>query len=137
MLEIAGSDTPRVQRLVTRAAPLILAEAPGREVLVAAVMFAESGYRPDAVSAKGAQGLMQVMPEGWARTVCRDLAWTTSPRLNVRCGVRLLAEGLRRCGDVPGALTWYWTGARCGASVYSRLVAALLVRLEPADSSAK
>src|SRR5947209_12047825 len=52
-------------------APLI-EEASSRtglpEALISAVMETESGYRPDAVSPAGAQGLMQLMP-GTARAL--------------------------------------------------------------------
>ncbi|MBI2370729.1 MAG: transglycosylase SLT domain-containing protein [Deltaproteobacteria bacterium] len=55
--------------------------------LVRAVIKAESDFRPDAVSPKGAQGLMQLMP-GTARRV--RIADSFDPQDNVEGGVRYL-----------------------------------------------
>ncbi len=57
-----------------------------------AVVKAESGYRADAVSPKGAIGLMQLMP-GTAHLLGAD---PTDPRQNVEAGARYLTELLRK-----------------------------------------
>jgi soluble lytic murein transglycosylase-like protein len=55
---VAVQPTPTPQELITRAA--VRAGLPPE--IVHSVAKAESGYRPDAVSPKGAIGLMQLMP---------------------------------------------------------------------------
>ncbi len=64
--------------------------------LLAAVIAVESGYRPDAVSPKGAQGLMQLMP-----ATAKELAVVDpfNPRDNVFAGARYLRELLDKNGD--------------------------------------
>jgi len=53
------------------------------ESLVRSIMHAESGFRPDALSPKGAIGLMQLMP-GTARDLHAD---PRDPRQNVEAGM--------------------------------------------------
>ncbi|HKY33067.1 MAG TPA: lytic transglycosylase domain-containing protein [Candidatus Polarisedimenticolia bacterium] len=67
--------------------------------LLAAVIAVESGYRPDAVSPKGAQGLMQLMPG-----TARDLAVTDAfdPAQNIDAGARYL----RKLIDENGGAYW-------------------------------
>jgi len=76
--------------------------------LIKAVIHAESGYNPNAISRKGASGLMQLMP-GTARSLkvnnCLD------PKDNVEGGVkylRFLLDTFR--GDVSLALAAYNAG---------------------------
>jgi soluble lytic murein transglycosylase-like protein len=57
-----------------------------------AVVRAESGYRTDAVSPKGALGLMQLMP-GTARMLGAD---PKDPKQNVEAGARYLSDLLRK-----------------------------------------
>ncbi|MEQ1776728.1 MAG: transglycosylase SLT domain-containing protein [Burkholderiales bacterium] len=57
--------------------------------LVRAVIQAESNYNPRAVSPKGAQGLMQLMPATAQRFGVTD---AFDPEQNVQAGVRYLAE---------------------------------------------
>lgn len=76
--------------------------------LVKAVIHAESGYNPDAVSSKGASGLMQLMPK-----TARDLkvANAFDPRDNIRGGVRYLRFLLDTFrGDESLALAAYNAG---------------------------
>lgn len=71
------------------------------------VVKAESGYRPDAVSPKGAVGLMQLMP-GTARELKAD---PHDPRQNVEAGTQYLAELLRKYkGQSDLALAAYNAG---------------------------
>lgn len=82
-----------VNRLLRRRyAPLIAAAA--REfgidpALLDAVIVAESGYDPQALSAKGAAGLMQLMPQTAARYAVKNV-W--DPRQNVVGGARYLRD---------------------------------------------
>lgn len=86
-------------------------------LFVAAVARRESGFRPGAVSDRGARGLMQVMPEtgAWiAREIgLRDYSAEKlfDPAVNVRLGCWYLAYLLRRFeGDPVAALAAYNSG---------------------------
>jgi soluble lytic murein transglycosylase-like protein len=57
--------------------------------LVHAVITAESGYNPGAVSRTGAQGLMQLMPETAKRYAVKD---AFDPKQNIRAGTRYLRD---------------------------------------------
>ena len=76
--------------------------------LVKAVIHAESGYNPNAVSSKGASGLMQLMP-ATARSL--KVADRFNPKDNVEGGVkylRFLLDTFR--GDVSLAVAAYNAG---------------------------
>jgi soluble lytic murein transglycosylase-like protein len=76
--------------------------------LVRAVLRKESGGRPCAVSPKGAQGLMQIMP---ATAETLNLADPFDPKQNVDAGARYLKQMLERFnGDLPLALAAYNAG---------------------------
>lgn len=77
--------------------------------LLQSIIRQESAGRPCAVSVKGAQGLMQLMPET-ARTM--GVADPFDPQENIEAGSRLLRGLLTRFGgDVPLALGAYNAGA--------------------------
>jgi soluble lytic murein transglycosylase-like protein len=75
--------------------------------LVRAILQAESGFQPQALSSAGAVGLMQVLPANAQRLgVPPDQLWEPGP--NILAGARLLAVLLRHYrGDVVSALVAY------------------------------
>ncbi len=93
-----ASWKPRVQMSAYRAqkqqelAPIINAAAYKYDLdpaLLHAVIRAESGYNPEAVSNKGAAGLMQLMPATASRYGVRD---RFDPQENIEGGARYLSD---------------------------------------------
>lgn len=80
-----------------------------KPALVRAVMKQESGFLPCAVSVKGAQGLMQLMPDTAAQFQVSD---PFDPKQNVDAGAALLKQLLDKYkGDLSLALGAYNAGA--------------------------
>jgi len=84
-IALAVVDTSSYDRLIKRMARTHQVDA----ALIKAVMHVESAFNPHAVSDKGAQGLMQVMPETGQRYGADDLF---DPVQNVRAGVMYLKD---------------------------------------------
>ena len=101
MVKLYGNE---FNHLIKAASQITGLEAP----LIKAVIHAESGFNPKAVSPKGARGLMQLMP-GTARDLgVRD---SFSPFENIHGGARYLAMLLKRFrGNVQFALAAYNAG---------------------------
>ena len=77
--------------------------------LVKAIIMAESGYDPKAVSKKGAQGLMQLMPRTAKALGVED---TFDPQHNIDGGVKYFRSLLNQFGnDVKLALAAYNAGS--------------------------
>ena len=103
--------------------------------LILAVIAIESRFNPFAQSAVGAQGLMQVMTnvhsDKYAHFGGKYAAF--DPRSNVRVGVQVLREYMRRTGSVEGALKWYVGAANLPSDGgYARKVLAEHARLTQA-----
>ena len=77
--------------------------------LVLAVVSVESGFRPEAVSPKGARGLMQLMP---ATAAALGVSNAFDPAANLDGGTRHLGALMARYGgDLKKALAAYNAGA--------------------------
>ena len=99
-----GRHDPRVDGLINKYA-LAYGVDPA---LVRAVVRNESGFNAGAVSPKGAQGLMQLMPGTAALMGVRD---SFDPEQNIAGGVRYLRGCLDRFGhNVPLAVAAYNAG---------------------------
>ncbi|CAJ0818365.1 lytic transglycosylase domain-containing protein [Ralstonia flaminis] len=125
-LDNAGGMRQRLVRAVLQhpnvptVEPLIREAASKRGIdpaFVKAVIAAESGFNPQAVSPKGAIGLMQVIPDTGARygvtgdarrTAAQKLA---DPKINITTGVRYLSDLLRMfSGNLELVLAAYNAG---------------------------
>jgi hypothetical protein len=79
--------------------------------LLKAVIVVESGYKRDAVSPRGAQGLMQITPDAAARYAsAADSQRMLDPRVNVLTGARMLADLIKRFGRIDVALAAWNAG---------------------------
>lgn len=98
-----GAASGEYEELITSAAKRYGIDAN----LVRAVIRAESGFDPGAVSPAGAQGLMQLMPSTAAALGVSD---PFDPAQNIDAGVRYLKRQMDRFGTTELALAAYNAG---------------------------
>ena len=96
-------EKPEVREIISRYANQFRLE----EALINAVIKVESDYNPRAVSRKGAQGMMQLMPQTARELDVRD---PLNPDDNIRGGTRYLRQMLDRFKDLDLALAAYNAG---------------------------
>lgn len=124
-----GGDTPMRSRPVQtiladkqRLSPLVEETARNYQVdpaLLHAVITAESGYNPRAVSRKGAEGLMQLMPETARRYGVAD---SFDPAQNIRGGAKYLKYLLQLFdNDTELAVAAYNAGEKAVAKHGNRI----------------
>lgn len=111
----AGAAAPVATPGAHRFEPALKAVARAYRIdprLLHAVVRQESGYRPDAVSSKGALGLMQIMPATGRELGVSDPALLVEdPLLNLVTGARYLKRMQARFGnDLPRVLAAYNAG---------------------------
>lgn len=113
----AGAETaapPACEPLDDRVSNTLIEDAAKAQSLDAkllrAVISQESAFRPCAVSNKGAQGLMQLMPETAAELGVAD---PFDPKQNIEGGARYLKQLIEKYkGDLPRALSAYNAGPK-------------------------
>lgn len=90
-------------------------------LLAMAVIEAESGYDPSAVSVCGDYGLMQIneVCHGWLGAECGVTDWR-DPYQNARAGVHLLGEYWRDYGYESGTLMAYNMGREAAEALFAR-----------------
>ena len=79
--------------------------------LLKAIIAVESGYQRNAVSPRGATGLMQITPETASRYATpADAPRLIEPRINIHTGARMLADLIRRFRSIDVALAAWNAG---------------------------
>ena len=77
--------------------------------LLKAIIKAESGFNPRAVSKKGAKGLMQIMPENFQLLGIKD---PFDPSQNIHAGARYFKQMYDRFGKLALSLAAYNAGPK-------------------------
>jgi len=79
--------------------------------LLKAIITVESGFKADAVSPRGALGLMQLTPDAGERYgKTRERSALLNPKTNIETGARMLADLIRRFGRIDAALAAWNSG---------------------------
>ena len=78
------------------------------EVLLTSIVAAESSFRKDVVSHKGAIGPAQIMPQYW-EDFCSPLNLNV-PQDNIECSARILSYLIEQCWDESCAIRSYNMG---------------------------
>lgn len=102
-------------------------------LLIVAVIGIESRFNPFAESAMGAQGLMQIIPRFHMEKVPEGSGDSPllDPEINIRVGVHVLEEAIRRRGSLVAGLQYY-AGSSDSEGSYASKVLAEKERLEQA-----
>ena len=102
-------------------------------LLILAIIGVESGFNPFAESAMGARGLMQVIPRFHMDKVPEGMGSRQlfDPAVNIRVGVHVLEEAIRRRGGLTAGLQSY-AGSSDAEGSYASKVLAEKARLEKA-----
>jgi soluble lytic murein transglycosylase-like protein len=115
-----------------------VAETIGRErridpLLILAIIGVESGFNPFAESAMGARGLMQVIPRFHLDKLPKgkSVRHLFDPAVNIRVGVHVLEEAIRRRGGLTAGLQSY-AGSSDSGGRYAKRVLSEKARLEKA-----
>ena len=115
-----------------------MAQLTGKErhidpLLIVAIIAIESRFNPFAESAMGAQGLMQVIPRFHKDKLPKDKGsrLLLDPGINIRVGVHVLEDAIRRSGGLIAGLQSY-AGSSDPEGNYSIKVLAEKARLEQA-----
>jgi soluble lytic murein transglycosylase-like protein len=102
-------------------------------LLILAIIGVESGFNPFAESPMGARGLMQVIPRFHMDKVPEGMGvrHLFDPAVNIRVGVHVLEEAIRRRGGITAGLQYY-AGSSDSSGGYANKVLAEKKRLEKA-----
>jgi soluble lytic murein transglycosylase-like protein len=102
-------------------------------LLIVAIIGIESGFNPFAESAMGARGLMQIIPRLHRDKVPEGAGDGSllDPLVNIRVGVQVLEEAIRRRGGLVAGLQYY-AGSSEPEGSYASKVLAEKQRLEQA-----
>jgi soluble lytic murein transglycosylase-like protein len=107
-LTAAAGEAPHTSQLMNDVINTVSSRHHLDPDLINSVIHAESGFNPRAVSPKGAQGLMQLMPQTASKLGVGD---AFDPNANVEGGTRYLRELLERYNfDLIKALAAYNAG---------------------------
>ncbi|GHG63823.1 lytic transglycosylase [Alishewanella longhuensis] len=105
---INWQNTPLFTQRFSKIISTVAHEQQLEKALIRAVIHAESAFNPAAISAKGAAGLMQLMPTTMQHFAVQN---ALEPEQNIRAGSQYLAKLLVDFnGDLPLALAAYNAG---------------------------
>lgn len=122
---------------VSKALPAIIqrvaAEHSLDPLVIASLVAKESRFRISAVGSLGEVGLGQIMPKtfAWIMPKAKD---RFDPYTNLHALTHILGNGLKKCGDLAYALSYY-SGRGCKNSRYAREVLENAARVSLAVSS--
>jgi soluble lytic murein transglycosylase-like protein len=125
--------SPEVVLPVFEVAELVGQERRIDPLLILAIIGVESGFNPFAESPMGARGLMQVIPRFHMDKVPKGMGvrHLFDPAVNIRVGVHVLEEAIRRRGGLMAGLQYY-AGSSDRTGGYANKVLAEKTRLEKA-----